>query len=129
MPVSKTTKPTALKKGRAKTRLLKAKFLSLYADLRGNISAICSEVRINRATFYDWKEKDGAFRAAVDAAMEALIDHVEGKLHEAIDHRDIASIIFFLKCKAKKRGYVEKTEIEHSGEIKGVPVFMMPRPK
>ncbi len=118
MTAAKPTKSTALKKERAKTRLLKKKFLSLYMELHGNVSAICSEIRINRTTFYDWKEKDEAFKSAADAAMEALIDHVEDQLHFAIDHRDTTAIIFFLKCRAKKRGYIEKTEVEHSGEIK-----------
>lgn len=108
--MAKATKPTAIKKGRLKTCLLKRKFLSLYAELHGNISAICARIRINRATFYDWKDKDKTFSDRVDAAMEALIDHVEDQLHAAIDKKDIASIIFFLKCRAKNRGYVERQE-------------------
>ena len=46
-------------------------------------------------------------------ATESLVDLVESKLIENIKENDNTSIIFFLKTKGKKRGYIEKQEIEH----------------
>lgn len=42
---------------------------------------------------------------------EALTDFAENKLFELIKAGDKTSIIFYLKCKAKNRGYVERQEL------------------
>lgn len=41
---------------------------------------------------------------------ESIIDYAESKLVEHIQNDDIQALIFFLRTKGKKRGYVEKTE-------------------
>ena len=46
---------------------------------------------------------------AVDLAQTALMD--------AVDRGEIAAIIFTLKTLGKSRGFVEKQQIEHSGEV------------
>ena len=43
-------------------------------------------------------------------ADESMLDFAESKLIEHINNNDITSLIFFLKTKGKKRGYVERTE-------------------
>ncbi len=44
-------------------------------------------------------------------AVEANLDRAEAKLMKKIDQGNMAAICFFLKCKGKHRGYVERTEI------------------
>jgi len=56
-------------------------------------------------------DEDTAFKAAVEEIRESAIDHVESKLFSLIDSGDTGSTIFFLKTRAKKRGYVERSEI------------------
>ena len=43
---------------------------------------------------------------------EGQFDFAEGKLLMKMKEGDVASIIFFLKTKAKERGYVEKFQLE-----------------
>lgn len=92
----------------------------------GNVSAACQSVMMPRSTFYLWCKEDKEFKDAVDEIQEFAIDHVENKLFEKINGVQVSNkitdgtvysippsdtaIIFYLKTKGKKRGYVEKTE-------------------
>lgn len=78
----------------------------------GNISKACDEAGINRKTFYTWCEIDPYFKQQVDDIQEGLIDFVESELHNQIKEGNITAIIFFLKTKGKKRGYIERAELD-----------------
>ena len=54
--------------------------------------------------------KNEAFKAEVEAINEASLDYVESKLMTAIHNDNITAIIFYLKTKGKKRGYIETIE-------------------
>lgn len=132
----KTTKPTEItKKKKRKTsgqkagdkkrvltiqkrqEKLKLKFLELFPKNLGHISATCKAIKIDRSTYYKWIRNDEAFRQGCLDAEEEKIDHAEAFLFKEMKAGNTACIIFFLKTKAKKRGYIEKQEIEHSGEM------------
>lgn len=91
-------------------QLKKAAVKALYENM-GNVSAACAAVGIGRTRFYDWKKEDPAFTEAVDNVEEFAIDQVENSLMKKIREGDTASIIFFLKCRAKSRGYIERQEL------------------
>jgi hypothetical protein len=113
----KPTNSTPIKKAAPKidkTAGQKAAFLKLYPKLRCNITATAARVRIDRGTFYDWQRNDEAFASAAADAFESLIDHVEDKLHKLINSMEPSAVYFFLKTRAKKRGYIEKTEGDFS---------------
>ena len=86
----------------------------------GNIKEACESANIPRRTYYNWIEKDDKFKEQVEDAKEALVDYVESKLISKITDGDTTSIIFFLKCKAKDRGYTERTELELSRPIEDI---------
>jgi hypothetical protein len=92
------------------TALLKGKFLEAYKISAFNISQACRQIGIDRSTYYKWLVKDEDFATAIKDKREELTDFVESKLIEKISNGDTVSILFYLKCHAKKRGYVEKTE-------------------
>ncbi len=95
-----------------KTDKKKKDFLISLKNNNGNISEACDAANIGRQTYYDWIEKDEVFKQDADDAQESLIDLAESKLMENIEDNDNTSIIFFLKTKGKKRGYIEKQEID-----------------
>ena len=57
-----------------------------------------------------------------DNEEQKILDLAENKLIENINDNDNTAIIFYLKTKGKQRGYIEKQEIQHSGEFKIKPI-------
>jgi len=80
----------------------------------GNVKKSCDAMKINRSTYYEWYNNDPYFRQQVDDISEGVIDFVESELHNQIKEGNITAIIFFLKTKGKKRGYIERAEIDVS---------------
>ena len=105
------------------TEAKKEKFIKAFIDNSFNISKACENAGIYRRTYYDWIAKDKDFESRVEEAQEKLIDEVEEALRQKILIGDTTSIIFFLKTKGKKRGYIEKQETELS--MSNGPLFQI----
>lgn len=103
-----TTKKTTTKK-KSQTRK-KAAVLSAYDKSLGNVSETCKSVGISRETFYRWQREDNDFRSKVEETNEANIDFAEATLLRNIREGKETSLIFYLKTKGKKRGYIESVE-------------------
>lgn len=88
------------------------KIAEVYKKKGCNITAACAALNITRQTFYTRKAKSKKLQELIDEADESLLDFAESKLVEHINNNDITSLIFFLKTKGKKRGYVERTEYD-----------------
>jgi hypothetical protein len=89
----------------------KKQFPDVLKKSMGIVTTACNALSISRTTYYKWREADADFAAACDEAQETTLDHVESKLMENIDVNDTACILFYMKTKGKKRGYVERSEI------------------
>lgn len=76
----------------------------------GVVSPACTSVGISRNTHYVWMKDDPDYKEAVDGLLEFQMDFVESKLFENINNGDTGSTIFYLKTKARSRGYVERQE-------------------
>lgn len=83
----------------------------------GVVTGACKKVGISRQSHYRWMQEDEEYRKAVESISDISLDFAESKLFEQIMEGNVASTIFYLKTKGKRRGYIEKAEIEHSGEI------------
>lgn len=89
----------------------KKRVLEELEKAHGVVSVACHNSGISRSTFYNWKNTDSEFAEGIIEANEAAIDHVESKLFGRVDSNDTTAIIFFLKTRAKERGYVERQEV------------------
>lgn len=84
----------------------------------GVVTTACKTVGISRQTHYEWLREDDQYRDAVEDIGDVALDFAESQLHKQIQSGEVSSTIFYLKTKGKKRGYVERSEVDHSGGIK-----------
>ncbi len=103
-------------KGSEKTKENKRLMHEALKKSLGNVTIATEQVGIDRKSHYNWLENDEAYKEAVSEVKPRTDDFVENKLLTKIKNGDTTSIIFYLKTKAKDRGYTERQEIEHSGE-------------
>lgn len=89
---------------------LKPQMLKALADARGIVTIATKAVGISRRTHYEWLESDAEYKQAVEDINEDAIDFVESNLLNRIESGDTTAIIFYLKTRAKARGYTEKSE-------------------
>ena len=78
----------------------------------GVVTIACKEVGIARNTHYDWYKEDEEYKQAVDDLSDVALDFVESMLHKQIQDKDTTATIFYLKTKGKKRGYIERSEVD-----------------
>ena len=95
----------------ARTAQDKKDFIDALEQSLGVITTACKKTGIPRRTIYNWIESDEDFKAAVDDVGEVAIDFVESQLFKQIKAGNPSSTIFYLKTKAKHRGYVERQEV------------------
>lgn len=94
-----------------KVKERKELFLKIFEKKACNVSSTCKAMGITRQTYYRWLE-DEDFKTEVENVRESIIDMAETKLLSHINDGDVTSLIFFLKTKGKKRGYIERMEAE-----------------
>lgn len=77
----------------------------------GIVTPACKEAGISRNTFYHYYKVDEEFKKAVDEINEVTLDFVETQLLKNIKSGSERSILFYMKYKARSRGYTEELNI------------------
>ena len=88
----------------------------------GIVTPACEMVGISRQTHYRWLEEDPEYKANVQSMDDLALDFAETALHEQIKDGTPSSTMFYLKTKGKKRGFVEKQEVE-SNVVTGIKLI------
>lgn len=88
---------------RRKNALIKA-----LVEHFGIVSIACKAAGTTRKTFYKYYRDDPEFKARADEVQDYALDHAESQLHRNIMAGKEISLLFYLKCKGKSRGYIEK---------------------
>lgn len=78
----------------------------------GVVTTACTNVGISRDTHYRWLKEDPEYKSRVVELENIALDFAESHLHMLIKDGSPAATIFYLKTKGKRRGYVERQEIE-----------------
>ena len=84
----------------------------------GNITKSAQITGISRLTHYDWLESDPTYKKYIENIDDYQVDFYETALNQLIQDKNVTATIFALKCKGKKRGWTERSEIELSGGLK-----------
>lgn len=101
-----------------KTDIKKREILEALEKSLGIVTTACKQVGINRDTYYEWLKKDKEFKKKVKDLENVALDFAESQLHKQIAKGNPLSTMFYLKCKGKKRGYIEQQELKVSGNMK-----------
>lgn len=80
-------------------------------ELDGNMAAAARRFHCDRSRVCMLVNDDPELRELVDELSESFIDEAENKLYEHIRQGNIVATIFFLKTKARHRGYSERLEL------------------
>jgi hypothetical protein len=99
------------------TNIKKQAMIKALEDALGVVTTAARKVGIDRKTHYNWLSDDEDYKRAVDDISDVALDFAESQLHKQIQSGEVSSTIFYLKTKGKKRGYVERQEVEHGGGV------------
>tara|TARA_R110001599_G_scaffold104754_4_gene265592 strand:+ start:4481 stop:4834 length:354 start_codon:yes stop_codon:yes gene_type:complete len=78
----------------------------------GVVTVACKQSDVPRSTYYKWLNEDEEFSKAVKDIENIALDFGESQLHKQIGDGNTSATIFFLKTKGKKRGYIERSELD-----------------
>tara|TARA_R100001163_G_scaffold4987_1_gene6182 strand:- start:29 stop:382 length:354 start_codon:yes stop_codon:yes gene_type:complete len=95
----------------------KESMLKALESSLGVVTVACKSADVPRSTYYKWLKEDEDFSKAVKEIENIALDFAESQLHTQMKDGNTSATIFYLKTKGKKRGYVERQELElNSGD-------------
>lgn len=107
-----------------------AKFKKAVEGSGGIKSTIATRLSVTRRGLYQWIEKHPQVNKLITDESEIILDMAENKLQTIIQFGDIkdsttlGATKYLLATKGKSRGFIEKSEIEHSGGVTEIKVVM-----
>jgi len=103
-----------------KSDILKKQLLLAMEKNMAIVTHACKKAGCSRKTFYEYYNNDPDFKEQIDALQDMVVDFAEGALLKSIQNGSDTAIIFYLKCKGKKRGYIERSELDLLGVKIGI---------
>ena len=112
----KTTKPDTIKKETEQQRTTNGKNLMVDAMQKalGIVSTASKIAGVSRSQHYEWINNDPEYMQRINDVAEMAKDFVESKLFEQIKDGSTTATIFYMKCKMRERGYIEKVDVDMS---------------
>ena len=92
----------------------KESILKALENSLGVVTVACKTADVPRSTYYKWLNEDEDFATAVKDIENIALDFGESQLHKQIGDGNTAATIFFLKTKGKRRGFIERNELDLS---------------
>ena len=90
----------------------KESILKALESSLGVVTVACKSADVPRSTYYKWLNEDEEFAKAVKDIENIALDFGESQLHKQIGDGNTSATIFFLKTKGKRRGYIERSELD-----------------
>ena len=112
-----------------RVKIKKKDLIAAIEKASGKISAVARHFNVSSVTIYDHIKKDPRIEEVVHNARnhfdESLCDIAEAKLYTAVNEGAAWAIRYSLACKAKDRGYIEKSIVESQNKNVNIN-FMAP---
>ena len=84
-------------------------------ETNGMVYQAAALLKCDSVTIYNYRDRYASVRNELEMQNGQFDDIAESKLLKAVEAGEPWAIMFRLKTKGRHRGYVEKTEVEHSG--------------
>jgi len=82
----------------------------------GFVSQVAKDLGVTASNIYARIDRSERLKKVKKEIDESYLDLAESKLVKKLNNGDLGALCFYLKCKGKKRGYIEKQQLEHSGD-------------
>jgi hypothetical protein len=112
----KTTKPDTLKKVTEQQRTISAKnaMVDAMTQALGIVTTASKIAGVSRSQHYEWINSDPEYVKKIDEVTQMAHDFVESQLYAQIKDGSTTATIFYMKCKMRERGYIEKVDVDMS---------------
>jgi predicted transcriptional regulator len=97
-------------------RINKKKFITAMVGSGGILANIARKLDVSRQAVSHFVQKNKDIQDLLAEEDEQINDLAEAKLITKLNEGDMQAIKFRLTTKAKHRGYIERSEINYSGE-------------
>jgi hypothetical protein len=87
-------------------------------EVNGNFAAVGRALGVSRVAVWKFVRSRPALQAVATDLRETMKDNAESVLYAAVLAGEPWAIQFYLRTQAKDRGYVERTEHDHRGEVR-----------
>lgn len=84
---------------------------------KGLITVAAQQLGCAPVTVRQYINKYATVAAALKEAREGILDMTEARLYQAANEGEPWAVVFILKNIGKDRGYVERQQVENSGEM------------
>jgi hypothetical protein len=98
-------------KGKPNDKFTLAQVIAALEASAGIFTGAAQKLRCDWTTVDYYVKRYPEVKAALDQIMEERLDLAEGKIIELMNSGNVSSLIFYLRCKGKHRGYSERTEV------------------
>ena len=92
-----------------------ADYIAAIHKHHGIITHVANALGVDRSAVYKARDRHPTVAQALEESRERIVDEAENALMGRIKQGDTTAIIFALKTLGKSRGYIERSEVEHSG--------------
>ena len=89
----------------------RAALVEALREADGNMATVAKVFNCHRSLIWQYVDRDEELRALTDELTETFIDEAESQLYKHIREGNVVACIFFLKTKARHRGYSERLEL------------------
>ncbi len=96
----------------AKRKITKKTLTEALDKANGFVTYAAKILGVSRMAIYKYMEKHPEMKEVYEDIKNKKLDIAEFKLIENIKAGDTTSLIFFLKCQGKQRGYTEKSHLD-----------------
>ena len=91
-----------------KQKYTKAEVIEAIRVSGGFVTEAAKKLNCTPATVYNYIDRFPEIKQIREAISESYLDFAESQLIQLIKEKDFSAICFFLKCKGKARGYIER---------------------